>query len=214
MKRLVFALAFGFAAFFGSPRAEAQELGKKGDAIFGAERLFGIRGEHWNVDRPEPDNDQEFNGTTISIGFARTEVPYNIPRVGFDYLIVDHWSIGGAIAYSNMDADLDPGGAATITDFAFAPRGGFLYMFGAVAGIWPRAGFTYHSTSVEDNYGEYTLALNLECNFPIVITPHFGVLLGLSFDQSFAGNRDPEDGPDEDIDYQNIGLQVGLFGWI
>jgi hypothetical protein len=214
MKRLVFTFAFGFASFFGSPRAEAQQLGTKGDAIFGAERLFGIRGENVDIDRPEPAPDQELSGTTISFGFARSLVPYNIPRVGFDYLIVDHWSIGGALAYSNMDADADPGGSATVTDFALAPRGGFLYMFGAVAGIWPRAGFTYHSTSVEDDYSEYTLALNLECNFPIVITPHFGVLLGLSFDQSFAGNRDPEDGPDEDIDYQNIGLQVGMFGWI
>src|SRR5262245_24512562 len=105
MKRMAFALAFGIAAFFGLPRAEAQELGSKGDAIFGAERLFGIRGEHVDVDRPEPDNDSEQSGTTISIGFARTLVPYNIPRLGFDYAIVDHWTIGGALAYSNMDVD-------------------------------------------------------------------------------------------------------------
>jgi len=214
MKRLAFVLAFGISAWLAPSRAGAQELGSKGDAIFGAERLFGIRGEQVDIDRPEPAPDFEQSGTTISFGFARTLVPYNLPRVGFDYAIVDHWTIGGALAYSNVDVDNDPGGAATVTDFAFAPRGGFLYMFGAVGGIWPRAGFTYHSTSIEDDYSEYTIALNLECNFPIVIAPHFGVLLGLSFDQSFAGNRDPEDGPDEDIDYQNIGVQVGMFGWL
>jgi len=214
MVRFVLALAFGIATTGTVSRAEAQELGKKGDAIFGAERLFGIRGERTDLERPEPQDNLVTSGTTISLGMARTLVPYNLPRATFDYLVADHWSVGGALAYSNMDADVDPGGSATVTDFVLAPRGGYLHMFGAVAGIWPRAGLTYHSTVVEDVYSEWSFALNLECNFPIVITPHFGVLLGFAFDQSLFSNRDPENGPERDIDYRSIGLQVGLFGWI
>jgi len=113
-----------------------------------------------------------------------------------------------------MNADNDPGGSLTVTDFVLAPRGGYLHMFGAVAGIWPRAGFTYHSTSLEDFYSEWTFALNIECQFPLIIRQHFGVLVGIAFDQSFMDNRNPENGADQDVTYRSIGAQVALFGWI
>jgi hypothetical protein len=216
MKRTVFALAFGIAAFGVSARASAQELGTKGDAIFGAERIFGIRGEHEFIDNPAPADDTDITTTTISLGFARTRVPYNLPRIAFDYMIIDRLSLGGALLYSNADAELDGGGDIGVTDFELSPRVGFLYMFGKVVGIWPRGGFSYHSTSSQDppEFHAWTLAFNAECMFPIVIAPHFGFLVGLAFDQSLTGNLDPENGPDRDISMRSIGLQVGLFGWI
>ena len=67
---------------------------------------------------------------------------------------------------------------------------------------------------LKTDYSEWTVALNLECQFPLVIRQHFGVLLGFAFDQSFMDNRDPENGPDEDVSYRSIGVQVALFGWI
>ena len=214
MSRLGFALAIGMATFTAALPASAQQLGTKGDMVFGVERIFGIRAERMDLERPDPPGDLERSGTTLSLGLARTLVPYNIPRATFDYFIADHWNIGGALGYSNSDADDDPGGSLSVSDFVFAPRGGYLHMFGSVAGIWPRAGFTYHSTSFEDTYSEWTMALTLECQFPLVIRQHFGVLLGVAFDQSLLGNRNPEDDPDEDIDYRSIGVQVALFGWI
>jgi hypothetical protein len=201
------------AALAVSTNARAQELGTKGDMIFGVERIFGIRGERFHLEQPE-DEDFEQSATTISLGLARTIVPYNLPRATFDYVIADHWSIGGALGFASSDSDFDPGGSQTVTDFVLAPRGGYLHMFGSVVGIWPRAGLTYHSTSVEDNYSEWTGALTLECQFPFVIRRHFGVLLGVAFDQSLLGNRNPEDGPDQDVDYRSIGVQVAMFGWI
>ena len=214
MKRTVFALALGIATFGVAARAEAQELGTKGDAIFGAERIFGIRGERQTVDNPTPQEDSEDDATTISLGFARQLVPYNIPRVAFDYLIIDHLSIGGALLYSNLDQEDEDGDDVGITDFQLSPRVGYLYMFGSVIGIWPRGGLSYHSTSVDNAYDANAFALNLECMFPIVIVPHFGALVGFAFDQSITGNLDPENGPDRDIMWRSIGLQAGLFGWI
>jgi hypothetical protein len=214
MVKFLIALAFGMATLGVVAPAGAQELGTKGDAVFGVERIFGIRSEHVDIDRPDPLEDSEQSVTTISLGLARTQVPYNIPRATFDYFVVNQWSVGGALGYSNMDVDNDPGGTGTVTDFLLAPRGGYLHMFGSVAGIWPRAGLTYHTTSQEDAYSEWTVALNLECQFPIVIRQHFGVLLGFVFDQSFMDNRNPENDPDQDVSYRSIGLQVALFGWI
>jgi len=214
MVKFLIALAFGMATLGTAARAGAQELGTQGDALFGVERIFGIRGERVEIDRPEPQNDTETSGTTISLGLARPIVPYNIPRATFDYFVANHWSVGGAIGYSNTDADEDPGGSQTVSDFVLAPRGGYLHMFGSVAGIWPRVGLTYHSTSWEDQYAEWTGALTLECQFPLVIRQHFGVLIGFAFDQSVLNNRDPENDPDQDVSYRSIGVQVALFGWI
>lgn len=201
-------------AFSVSAPARAQLLGAQGDAVFGAERLFGVRGERVYEDRPNPQNDYEANHTVISFGLANTAVPYNIPRATFDYLVIDKLSVGGALGFSNADSRIEGAGSASSSTFLLAPRAGFLHMFGRVAGIWPRGGLTYHRTSVEDVFVESGLGLNLECYFPIAFRQGFGMLVGLAFDQSLTANRDPENGVDYSVSYRSIGLQLGLFGWI
>lgn len=201
--------------------AEAQALGQKGDAVFGAERLFGIRSEHVTVDVPDL-GEASRESTTISFGVARSGVPANIPRLAFDYLVIDHLSLGGAFGFSTSSTDVDTtvlAGYIGLEDntktFVLAPRIGWLHMFGAVAGIWPRAGFSYESTSIRNGPDITDLTLNAECNFPIVLAPHFGILLGLTFDKTVTGEIDPpQEGPDIDLSYSSLALQFGLFGWI
>ena len=194
--------------------AEAQVLGTQGDAVFGAERLFGIRAERVWAEPPAPAAEYEANHTIISFGLANTEVPFNIPRLTFDYLAMNKFSVGGALGFSNADSRVRGGGSTETTSFLLAPRVGFLHMFGRVGGIWPRGGLSYHRTSAEDAFVEWGLAANLECQFPIVFTPGFGMLIGLAFDQTLTANHDPENGVDYPVGYRSIGLQVGLFGWI
>jgi hypothetical protein len=215
MKRLTFVLAFGIASLFELGRAEAQQLGTKGDAIFGAERIFGIRGERYTIDYPAPVENTEIDTTAIGFGFSRAQdFTYNIPRIAFDYMIIDKLSIGGALLYSNLDVEDEDGDDASIADFEISPRVGYLHMFGDVIGIWPRGGLSYHSTSLEDTFHATTWALNIECMFPIVVRQHFGFLVGFAFDQSFIGEIDWEDDPDTDLMVRSIGLQAGLFGWL
>ena len=212
MKRLIpLALGLSLTLAYAAP-AHAQLLGSKGDAIFSAERLFGVRGEHWKVDPPAPLPTTEGTVTVISFGLATPYVPYNIPRLAFDYMVIDQLSIGGALGFAHSDESGDNLGAPTT--FLVAPRVGFLHMFGRVAGIWPRGGFTYHSSVVDRVYSENGFGLNLECMFPIVVAPHFGFEFGLAFDQSLTATRNPDNGPDIDITYRSIAPQVGLFGWI
>jgi hypothetical protein len=210
----IFLLALGTLA--ASKPASAQQLGTRGDAIFGAERLFGVRGENFTAELPDPLDTLDVSQTTIGFGFADRLTPFNIPRVGFDYMIINKLSVGGAIGFSTSSASIEGGAADTNpTLFMIAPRAGFLHMFGKVAGIWPRGGFTYHSQSGDPgDYSESGFSINVECNFPIVFTEHFGVLLGVSFDRTLTANRDPDNTVDFDISYQSFGLQVGLFGWI
>lgn len=214
--RRILPLFVASLAWLVAPReAAAQLLGSKGDAIFGAERLFGVRGEDFTAELPDPAPDIDVSQTTIGLGFAEYLTPYNIPRVTFDYMVIDKLSVGGAIGFSTSSVDINSGSfSGNPKLFMFAPRVGFLHMFGRVAGIWPRGGLTYHSQSLDNVYSESGFSLNVECNFPIVMTPHFGVLLGLSFDRSLTANRDPDDTVDFDVTYQSLGLQVGLFGWL
>lgn len=197
-----------------SSSVSAQLLGAQGDAIFGAERLFGIRAEAATYDLPAPADEQELSATTISFGLAEQLLPYNVPRLSFDYLVADKFSVGGALGFYSTSVEVNDDDTGTLTHFLLAPRAGFLHMFGSVAGIWPRAGLTFHSSSSEDSYTESGLALNLECMFPIVLAPHFGIELGLAFDRSLTANRDPENQVDYDVTYQSFGLQFALFGWI
>jgi hypothetical protein len=199
-----------------SSHLSAQPLGSKGDAIFGAERLFGVRGENFSGEPPEPAEPFDVSETTIGFGFAESLTPYNMPRVTFDYMLIDKLSLGGALGFSTTDTEVEgPGGAfGSPKRFVVAPRVGFLHMFGRVAGIWPRGGLSYHSQSVEDAYSESGFSLNLECNFPIVMVEHFGVLVGVAFDRSLTASRDPEDFVEYDVSYQSFGLNVALFGWL
>lgn len=209
----VSAFVFSAAALFAAP-AGAQVLGNSGDAVFGAERLFGVRNERFDVDGAA----NETEATTISIGAAGALLPENVPRLSFDYLAARKFSIGGAIGYSSTsfsDAANNPlsGGPDTKT-FLLVGRAGFLHMFGRVLGIWPRGGFTYYSTSFDDaDMDLSSIDLTIECMFPIVIAPHFGFLTGLSFDQSLNGTWE-RPGGDVDFDARSIALQFGLFGWI
>ena len=215
MKRpLLPAAALAFGLFHATPAA-AQVLGQKGDAIFSAERLFGVRGEHWVEHHPLPEGTTEVTDTIIAFGFATGHVPYNIPRLAFDYLVIDKLSVGGSLGFSLSNAETNNNLTYVApTTFMIAPRVGYLHMFGRVAGIWPRGGFTYHSSSVDGAYKESGLGLNLECMFPIVMAEHFGAELGLAFDQSLTAKRDPDNGVAYDISYRSIALHVGLFGWI
>jgi hypothetical protein len=215
MKRLLpLATPLAFGLFFSAP-AGAQLLGGKGDAIFSGERLFGVRGEHWVEHRPAPQGTLTATDTIIAFGFATVHVPYNIPRLAFDYMVIDKLSVGGSLGFSLSNVETnDNGQAVPLTAFLLAPRVGYLHMFGRVAGIWPRGGFVYHSASADLQYKESDFALNLECMFPIVMAGHFGTEIGVTFDQSLTGKRDPENGVAYDISYRSIALQVGLFGWI
>jgi hypothetical protein len=213
-RRVLTALALGLGLFHASP-ARAQLLGAKGDAIFAAERLFGVRGEHWTTEPPAPENGVNVTDTTIAFGFAAHQVPYDIPRLAFDYMVINKLSVGGAVGFSHSDGNTTNGGAAIPpTTFLIAPRVGYLHMFGRVAGIWPRGGLVYHSASATNQFKESGLGFNAECMFPIVVAGHFGFEVGLTFDQSLTATRDPDNGPSYSITYRSIALQVGLFGWI
>jgi hypothetical protein len=212
------------AAVSWSGVASAQVFGNRGDAAFGAERLMGVHSDHVFQDPAVPGNPgREYDVTTFGLGFFghAAATPFDLPRIAFDYFIADHWSLGGSLAYQTTDVTVSNGhngpadaGSDDGAEFLFSPRVGYAHMFGRVVGIWPRAGLTYHSETVNNGYNINGFGLGLEAQFVFVPAQHFAILLGPSLDLDFTGNMTPNQGSEVGHGYRSIGLQVGLLGWI
>ena len=185
--------------------ASAQELGQKGDAVFSADRLMGVTGTK---------RDQELSPltqdwTSISFGWRGQENgAFDVPRLSFDYLPIDHLTIGGSLGYVSSDGENTPDREA----FLFSPRVGYAYAFGRVVGIWPRGGLTYHTQSVGD-LTEKGLALSLEVPFTFSPVNHFAFSVGPTFDIDMFGSVRAGNAPKLDLTYRTFGLNAGLLGW-
>jgi len=222
MRNCVSVIAATVGVFWAST-ASAQVFGNRGDAAFGAERLMGLHTDHVFQDSAVPgDRGTNYDVTTFGLGWFGHSAPspFDIPRITFDYFIVDHWSLGGALAYQSTDVtvnDANAGGPVRAdggSDFLLAPRVGYAHMFGRVVGIWPRAGLTYHDESLNGGADINGFALSLEAQFVFVPAEHFAITLGPSLDWDFTGRTRPNQGSNVDHGYRAIGLQVGLLGWI
>jgi hypothetical protein len=213
MKFALSSLALSFALLVPA-LASAQELGNKGDVVFSAERMMGIVGTKRSVETNLGDLNNDW--TSISFGWRATPEtsPFDVPRLGFDYLVIDHLSLGGSLGYLS----LDPDDGGELSAFIFAPRIGYLYSFGRVVGIWPRGGFSYHTLSVEGGgrFEERGFALNLECPFTFSPASHFAFHVGPTFDIDMFGSRTVHPGNVEvkgDLTYRAFGVNAGLLGW-
>ncbi len=188
--------------------AAAQELGAKGDAVFSVDRLMGITGTHVAGELGPREYTDDF--TSLSLGWRASpdRSPFDVARFAFDYLVIDHLSIGGSLGYASVDADQQD-----YSTFLLAPRVGYAYAFGKVVGIWPRAGFTYHTTNIDNGLDEKGFALSLECPFTFSPASHFAFHVGPTFDVDMFGSRDPSPIDKGDRTYRTFGVNGGLLGW-
>ena len=192
--------------------AAAQEFGTQGTPALFAERLFGAYISKREVDLPGGNEDED-NFSGIGLGFRPAgepvfATPYEMARVGFDYFVIDSLSVGGALGYATAQESGDPD--TEISRFLIAPRVGYVWMFSEVVGFWLRGGFTYHSTNTDPGDGEEdALALTGEGMFVISPAPHFGFLVGPTFDFSLTGEVD-----NQDLRYRSFGIvNAGVGGW-
>lgn len=224
-----------------SANASAQEFAEQGDFAFGIERAFGF----WLGKRTLEHRDWRGEWESSHFGFALGShggtsgddfvLPYQLPRVGVDYFVIDGLSLGGSLGYyqrsrdrvltNRVNGDIDADDNSDWDLWLFHFRVGYAIMFSDVIGIWPRGGLTYYSAT-DDQWGnnpnqpdatENELALTGE--FQLIIAPveHVGITLGPVFDLGITGSRDRENPnqPDWDLNQRNIGvLSVGLFGWV
>lgn len=217
MRKLIGVLSFSAVMLGGSAAfAQAQDFGKSGTMVFGAERLFAFYKGNVSFE-DQNDNDEDWDQSGLGFGWGAVAYPFNVPRLGFDYFVIDQLSIGGALGYADYDDDDDGGFDADYEAFILAPRVGYYVGFGDVFGFWPRGGFTYHSLDPEnDNNDQWGMALTLEANFTVAPAEHFSFMFGPTFDIDFMGETEcggPNNPDDCKLRYRSFGLQVGVIGW-
>jgi hypothetical protein len=198
---------------------------EQGTFTIGAERITGIMHADLKDSRPPPLQDVT-NGVTVIALFGNGIFPaldarelYTMPRVGFDYFVIDGLSLGGSLTLIHAAGEND-----SQTGFLFAPRIGYAYMFSDVVGIWPRGGFSYaHVGESPDDpalNGESSHIFAFEIDVPLLIAPvkNFAITVGPLFDLTFGGSRTPgfrRGDPEplsQDISLTMFGISAGLVG--
>jgi hypothetical protein len=210
-------LAFSSAvALIAAPLPAGAESGpmERGTFTVGAERLTGVyhaslENDPFPNQPPQPQNYDDDSVTAIVFlgngGYAdRARDPvrgdsrnmYAVPRVGFDYFIINGLSLGGSISIlTHSNNDRHPRNEDySVTNFLFAPRVGYAYMFGSVVGIWPRGGLSYVSGSFSPDGWEASRSSHyfaFEIDVPLIIAPvkNFGITVGPLFDVTFGGSQ-------------------------
>lgn len=176
--------------------ATAQELGRRGDFVINAERLFGAYATRQEVDDPAG-----FVVRDTSVGFLTHRRPGSIltaPRVGFDYFIARSFSIGGVIALYSGDIE-DSG-------FLLAPRVGYALPFNNRWGFWPRGGLTFSSENEPDRT---QIALSVEGAFYFMPNGTVGFTLAPFADLGIVGEHDT--GIEREYSDRAFGLAFGMF---
>jgi hypothetical protein len=208
------------------------ELGDRGQFILGADRLMPL--VSWN--RISQDN---FAGTaTIASsqtglsffwGFsdqiegqngapATLENPaaaqaqrlfFSVPRVGFDYVVIPHLTIGGNVAVYftagstvsrtlNVNGDTVSGGNGGLFLFGVEPRVGYLLHLSDMWTLWLRGGLSFYTGTVHSGVapdGSYShfnadlFALDLEPQIVFTPVPHFGLTAAVNGDIGLVGRH-------------------------
>jgi hypothetical protein len=226
MKR-TFQCAFAAAALLASSSAWAQDFGKKGQVAISAERLFGFTYSSSSISLQGGDYNGSATGFSLLSAGPTTAGPgpavwagYGGPRVAGDYFVIDHLSVGAALGYAHVSVTDQPPGLnnnETTTSghvFTFAPRAGYAIAFNDMIGVWPRAGFTYRSVSVE-NRSAHDLALTLEAPFTFNVFPHVVFWGGPTLDLGLSGSSSQDNGNgttvSSDFNSTEFGIQTALL---
>jgi hypothetical protein len=246
MLRGIIAAAATTSLLLAATSASAQDAGggfaTKGQFIISADRLvplFSYTNNKITDNTVNPSQSYSTTSTTISllpnlqgIGLAAgqnqavvTGSFYNTPRVGFDYAVIDHLTIGGSIAFAttlgasetvSRGAGSQSNDVAKGTYFAIAPRIGYAIPLTDQFTFWPRGGLSFnlaHVSYPDETQGNITVqhtanlslwALSLEPMFVFTPVNHFGFYAGPVLDIPLTGSasdhRTNTPGPNQTLD--------------
>jgi hypothetical protein len=224
MKRLLASL-FGGALTMLSATALAQGpsgFGSQGQIVLGVDKLFGLNFFNGHRD-PNAGAEVDQSRTQFNLLWSNSVVggdallnPYAVPRLTFDYAIIDNVTLGGSLGYASVSGEDDVDGGAdsdfnTVSIFALQPRAGYVLRFTDTFGMWLRGGFTYYSINRDDVGSASGFGIDLEPGFIITPVAGIGISLTPSLHLPISGSFDPEEGDDFDYTIRNFGANAGLF---
>lgn len=212
--------------------AQAQDkgtFGEQGQLIIGADRLFPLFSfttNQYTNSNVNPNQSTTITGTSLSFFWGTNSVSgatnapgvaaggnpnfYSVPRVGADYTIIPHLTIGGELiafftlggntstSQGNVSNSVGSPGANT---FGIAPRVGYIIGMNDTISFWLRGGFSYYlaNESLNDagctqgstgNDSEQLWTIGLDLDPQLVISPvnHLAFTVGPALDWGFVGN--------------------------
>jgi hypothetical protein len=233
MMRTLTAVGATLGVLLAAPLASAQAnaggtFGQQGQFIVSADRLFDLFAFSRNQQdlfNPNPgDNKTTQTSTQTSFGLlwgsafpTGSENFYTIPRVGFDYTIVDHITVGGEVVAfftvgGSTSTEHDHPNGSTTTDsadnpgwsvFGIAPRGGYILPLTDLFSLWLRGGFSWYTAnskstisagnaSTTTSTGIQQFAIDLDPQLVITPLPHAGFTVGLTGDIPIGGGHSQE----------------------
>jgi hypothetical protein len=163
-------------------------------------------------------SDTTYGATTFGIAGPAIN-PIALPRVGVDALLPVGITLGGAIGYGHASLSLSPdsGSGQTVSGNAWllSPRIGYLVHLGPLFDLWPRAGVTLASASVQEPDGQrcisnfnsgtgtsnttctttagasdslFVVAASVELAGALRLTRSFNLLGGIAYDHVFSAS--------------------------
>lgn len=240
MMRKLLAVAAGLGVTLAGSQALAQpaatEFGRQGEFIFSADRLFGFFA--FTSDKVDvPDNTaQSHSVTTTQTSFSffwgsngtffptlagnggnltlnpGTSTFFSVPRLGFDYTIIDNLTIGGNLILfftvgGSTNDHVQRNNATTDTSvsnpgvlvFGFAPRVGYIINMSPLLSLWLRGGLSYYrgqakstdanvNPNVTTTDSADTFAFDIDPQLVISPVPHFAFTVGPALDVGFGGH--------------------------
>jgi hypothetical protein len=211
-----------------SPHADAagdaNGFGQKHQLIFTADRLVPVLSfTRVSVDsnpNPNTTQTQSTSGSNFSLlwgsNFYLENNIHSLPRVAVDFTVIEHLTIGGAIAIAfgvggTVTTETETGGtrrtverdAPRATVFGIAPRVGYIIPLGDSLALWPRGGFAFYSVrfkqefdqnnnTISQSRGDSVFSLDLDPQLAIVPFEHFYFSLGPLVNIPITGTRKTE----------------------
>jgi len=201
--RSLLAPVLALACAAGTGSARAQELGTAGNLAFGAERLFGLYFESRGYELPGgADVDRDVTVIGLGWGLSAARALLTVPRLGIDYFIDEHFTLGGSFGIAAVSEDDDDG-----VGILLHARAGYALRLSHEIAFWPRGGLTFATVAGDGDINVF--AFTLEGMFTFSLHDGWAFLAGPVLDLGVVGEI-------EDADYHEIlfGIMFGLEGWL
>jgi hypothetical protein len=222
------------------------DFGQQGQFIISADRLVPLFGfSHASEDNAtngmETKNTATATQSSLSFFYGSTlntnDLFYTVPRLGFDYTIIPHFTLGGDVVLfftlgnsTGGEVDFMNGTKnTTSTDqpkntlFGIAPRAGYIFGLNNLFSLWLRGGLSFYTlsskTSGNSTNGDVTttnsvhqFSLDLDPQLVITPIPHLGFTAGLTGDIPFAGGHSTETDSGGNSTTFSAGSSIFYFG--
>jgi len=186
--------------------AGAQELGREGNLVFGAERLAGFYLGERSIDFGPVETEVEFS--SFALLWDRPPTPLNRPRLTVDYFVTNEVSIGGGLGFFAQDVG---SGAADedLHGLIFVARGGYALRLSHSIFFWPRGGLVYYNVDFDTGGDWSLLAFEVEGMFSLAPADGWAFLVGPSLDLGLTGEAG-----DNDMTEYSFGVAAAFVGWV